>query len=53
MLMTPCLRRLDPSKITPGARQRTLDAMEAYRKADEEIKRICAEKGIPVPVLVC
>lgn len=37
----------------PGARQRTLDAMTQFRKADEELKRICKEKGIPVPELIC
>lgn len=40
-------------KPEPGARERTLKAIEDWKRADEELRRICAEKGIPVPVLVC
>lgn len=45
-----CAARVKPD---PDARQRTLDAMAQYQKADEELRRICKEKGIPVPELIC
>lgn len=45
--------RLSPQRIDPEARQRSLDAVAAYYKAQKELERICAEKGIQVPVLVC
>lgn len=34
-------------------RQKTLDAVEQYKRADEELKRVCKEKGITVPEMVC
>ncbi|MCY1300585.1 hypothetical protein D9M68_19740 [compost metagenome] len=40
-------------KEDPDSRQRTLDAIEQWRRADADIERICKEKGIPVPVLTC
>jgi hypothetical protein len=40
-------------KETPGSRQRTLDAIAKWRQADEDIKRICKEKGLTVPVMTC
>lgn len=44
---------LSKIKVEPGSRERTLEAMERYRKADAELERLCKERGIPVPKLVC
>jgi uncharacterized protein (DUF58 family) len=35
------------------SRERTLEAMRKYREAQAELERICKEKGIEVPILVC
>lgn len=40
-------------KPQPGARERSLKAVEQWKRADEELRRVCQERGIPVPVLVC
>ena len=36
----------------PGARERTLAAIEAFNKADEELQRVCDELGIEKPEMV-
>lgn len=36
-----------------GARQRTLEAVERFRKADEEIKKLCKKHGFTIPEVVC
>lgn len=38
---------------SPNARQKTLDAVASYQKAQERLEQICKEKGIQVPQLVC
>ncbi|MNV14692.1 hypothetical protein D3C71_1053860 [compost metagenome] len=47
------LRDLDRSKITPQSREQSLARLQRWKDADEALKRVCAEKGIPVPILVC
>lgn len=42
-----------PGDVVNDARERTLKALEGWKQADAELRRICAEKGIPVPVMVC
>ena len=34
-------------------RKKTLAAVKEWREADQELKRICAEKGIAVPEMIC
>jgi hypothetical protein len=36
----------------PGARERTLAAIEAFNKADEDLQKICDELGIEKPEMV-
>lgn len=36
----------------PGSRERTLAAIEAFNKADENLQRICDELGIEKPEMV-
>lgn len=45
--------KIKPLKPSEGSRERTLKALEDYQKAQAELERICKEKGIEVPVLVC
>lgn len=52
-MTVPSLRKLKRLPAVPGARERTLEALETWRKADEDLRKICKERGIPVPVLVC
>ena len=47
------LSDLKPLPPEPGARQRTLEMIERYQTAQKELERVCAEKGIPVPQLMC
>ena len=52
-MLTPL--RLSDLKIPAdkNARQRTLDALDKFKKASAELERRCAELGIEVPKLVC
>lgn len=50
--------RIDLSKIvidlpSEDSRKRTLEAVERWKKADEDLKKLCEELGIEVPVLTC
>ncbi|ARV77375.1 hypothetical protein FDI21_gp206 [Pseudomonas phage Noxifer] len=53
--------RFDLSKLrerqTPeqlaGNRQKSLDMVQRFQTAQKELERVCAEKGIPVPIMVC
>jgi uncharacterized protein YcaQ len=53
--------RLDLSRLrerqTPeqlaGNRQKSLDMVQRFQTAQKELERVCAEKGIPVPIMVC
>lgn len=36
-----------------ASRQRSLQLVEDFRKAQADLERICAEKGIPVPQMFC
>lgn len=47
------LRNLDRSKIKPLSRTEQLELIQSFQRAQVELERICAEKGIPVPVMVC
>ena len=47
------LSQLDPSKIKPESKEHTRKMLDAYFKAQEELERICKEKGIEVPMMVC
>lgn len=40
-------------RATPESRQFTLDRLQQWREADERIRKICAEKGMPYPIMVC
>lgn len=45
------LRKLTPS--TEDGRERTRKALEQWKSSQERLEKICAAKGIPVPVMVC
>ena len=50
--------QIDLSKIvvdppSEDSRKRTPEAVERWKKADEELKKLCEELGIEVPVLTC
>jgi len=47
------LSQLDLNKIKPDSRENTRKMLDAYFKAQEELERICKEKGIEVPVMLC
>lgn len=47
------LRHIDPSKVKPRSRAEQLAELQKYKDAQADLERICAEKGIPVPVMVC
>jgi len=53
--MIPSVRLSDLPKPRPSeaSRQRTLQLVEDFRKAQADLERICAEKGIPVPQMFC
>lgn len=47
------LRNLKPLPPSGGSRERTLKALAQFQAAQERLEKVCAEKGIPVPVMVC
>ncbi len=47
-LMTPSTPREKEDN-----RQKTLDRIQSFNDAQAEIERVCDEKGIPVPPMVC
>lgn len=53
MVPTINLRSLKPLPPCEGSRERTLEALARFQAAQERLEKVCAEKGIPVPVMVC
>ncbi|MNQ11041.1 hypothetical protein D3C85_238960 [compost metagenome] len=47
------LRNINRAKIKPMSREEQLKLIKSFKDAQVELERICAEKGIPVPVMVC
>lgn len=47
------LSQLDRSKIKPSSREEHIERIEAWKKAQEALEKICADLGIEVPVMVC
>lgn len=47
------LSQLKPVEPQPGARERNLEMIKRFQDAQKELERACAEKGIPVPVMIC
>lgn len=46
------LRKIVPVP-NPMSRAEHLEKIQQYKDADDELRRICKEKGIPVPVMIC
>lgn len=46
-------RRVITPEEASASRARTLEAIRKYREAQEALERVCKEKGIEVPVMVC
>lgn len=53
MVRTFRLSDLDRSKIPPASREKTLEMIQKFQAAQVELERVCKEKGIPVPVMIC
>lgn len=57
--MTPSIRPFTALSVRASFdekvdnRKKTLAAVKEWREADQELKRICAEKGIAVPEMIC
>lgn len=49
----PSLRNLNPDLVPKRSREEQLAEIQRYKDAQEELERYCAEKGIPVPKMVC
>ena len=47
------LSDLAPFPVDPNARQKTLERVAQFQAAQKELERVCAERGIPVPQMVC
>ncbi len=44
--------RRDPATLVNN-RQKSLDAVQRFKDAQANLERVCEEKGIQVPVMVC
>ncbi len=53
--MIPSIRLQDLKRAEPDStsRERTLKAVEDFRKAHDDLVRVCEEKGIEVPIMIC
>ena len=52
--MTPfSLSRVKFPAPSEDNRQKSLDMVKRWNEAQKELERVCAEQGIPVPVMVC
>ena len=47
------LSQLDLSKIKPTSRDEHISQIKQWQEAQRKLEALCAEKGIPVPVMVC
>ncbi len=47
------LSQLDRSKIKPMSREEHTAKIKQWQEAQRKLEALCAEKGIPVPVMVC
>jgi hypothetical protein len=47
------LSRSTLEELDPRSREKTLEAIRKWKEADAELKRICEELGIEVPIMVC
>ena len=53
--MTPslCLRNIKTREPNKNSREETLKRLQQWRDADERLKKVCEEKGMDVPEMVC
>ncbi len=47
------LDRLREGTVSKDNRAKAQNVMQAYLDAQVELERVCKEKGIPVPKIVC
>lgn len=47
------LKDLKRKPNDPNARARCLEALRRWKEADDRLAKVCDEKGIPIPVMVC
>lgn len=53
MVLAVKLRKFKRQAPQPGARERTLEQCEKFKRADAEAKRIAQEHGFDIPEIVC
>lgn len=47
------LSQLDRSKIKPPSREHTLELLNKWKEAQDELERVCKELGIAIPTMIC
>lgn len=49
----PLKRRVMTPEEASASRAKTLETMRKCREAQADLERVCREKGIEIPVMVC